>query len=293
MNLLQHIDSDVICINETHLKATQVIELEGYHFYGYNRTSIHINAPKGSGGVGIFVRNTLYDTFDISTIDKLYGGILGLAPTNKLTSYKIAIFTTYLPPENSPWGRNVTEFYSHLLGQVYLRSDIDTVVLACDLNARIGNMSDTISDMDSILERCLDSTINSHGHNLIEFLNDSKMCVLNGRFNESKDNFTSVSTKGKSVVDYFCVPHDNFSDFQNFQVISPSSLVTKHNLHDYTGERNKLPDHYILRCEFRYRGKINNGTVQPHYNAPHYSAVFNITRPCHGSQNDYFVICLL
>ena len=34
-------------------------------------------------------------------------------------------------------------------------------------------------------------------------------------------------------------------------------------------------------------------TVQPHYNAPHYSAVFNITRPCHGSQINYFAICLL
>ena len=34
-------------------------------------------------------------------------------------------------------------------------------------------------------------------------------------------------------------------------------------------------------------------TVQPHYNTPHYSAVFNITRPCHGSEIDYFAICLL
>ena len=34
-------------------------------------------------------------------------------------------------------------------------------------------------------------------------------------------------------------------------------------------------------------------TVQPRYNAPLYSAVFNITRPCHGSQNDYFAVCLL
>ena len=34
-------------------------------------------------------------------------------------------------------------------------------------------------------------------------------------------------------------------------------------------------------------------TVQPHYNAPHYSAVFNITLSCHGSRIDYFVIYLL
>ena len=34
-------------------------------------------------------------------------------------------------------------------------------------------------------------------------------------------------------------------------------------------------------------------TVQPHYNASHYSAVFNITQSCHGSQINYFAICLL
>ena len=34
-------------------------------------------------------------------------------------------------------------------------------------------------------------------------------------------------------------------------------------------------------------------TVQPRYNVPHYSADFSITRSCHGSQNDYFAICLL
>ena len=35
-----------------------------------------------------------------------------------------------------------------------------------------------------------------------------------------------------------------------------------------------------------------DNTLQPHYSMPHYKAVFNITRPCHGSQMDYFAICL-
>ena len=32
---------------------------------------------------------------------------------------------------------------------------------------------------------------------------------------------------------------------------------------------------------------------QPHDNTPHFRAVFNITQPCRGSQNDYFAVCLL
>ena len=41
-----------------------------------------------------------------------------------------------------------------------------------------------------------------------------------------------------------------------------------------------------------FASEKNRCTLQPHYNAPHYNAVFNITRPCHGSQVDYFAICL-
>ena len=42
----------------------------------------------------------------------------------------------------------------------------------------------------------------------------------------------------------------------------------------------------------RYVKKTFKNTLQPRYNAPHYNAVFNITRPCHGSQIDYFTISL-
>ena len=58
-------------------------------------------------------------------------------------------------------------------------------------------------------------------------------------------------------------------------------------------EEKKMPlDHErlkIVSCSISH----DPYTVQPHYNAPHYSAVFNMTRPCHGSQIKYFAICLL
>ena len=37
---------------------------------------------------------------------------------------------------------------------------------------------------------------------------------------------------------------------------------------------------------------IITGTVQPHYNVPHYNAVFSITQPCHGSQSNYFAMSI-
>ena len=98
--------------------------------FTHNRQITHINAPKGSGGVGIFVRNGIYEEYEISIVDKSFDGILGILLTSKQTGYKIVIFSVYLPTENSPWGRNAMDFFSHLLGQIYLLSDIDAIFIA-------------------------------------------------------------------------------------------------------------------------------------------------------------------
>lgn len=79
-----------------------------------------------------------------------------------------------------------------------------------DFNARIGSLSDIISDIDSAPERqIIDQTTNQHGRDLIEFkfidFMEAKYCVLNCRFGISNNNFTSVSRKGRSVVDFICV----------------------------------------------------------------------------------------
>lgn len=189
------------------MKNAQTINLEGYRFYAHTRQHTHVNAPKGSGDVGIFVRNCLFDDFEMSVLDGSYDGILGLLLKSKQTDHEIVIYAVYLPPENSPWGRNATGFYSHLLGQIHLLSDKDAIVVCGDLNSRIGEMTDFILDVDGIPCRTvIDKTVNQHGHTFTDFLIDSKMYVLNGRFCNNLDNYTSVSTRGRSVVDFIAVP---------------------------------------------------------------------------------------
>lgn len=229
--LIEHIESNIICFNETHLKNDQTISIEGYHFHSYNRQHIHINAPKGSGGVGIFVRNHPFDIFEITIGDKSYDGILGILLKSKHTDYEIVVYSVHLPPENSPWGRNATDFFSYLLVQVYLLSDKDAIIVCEDLNSRIGETSDIILDIVGILRRCvIDKSINQHGHSFIDFLVDSKMCILNGQFDSNNDNFTSVSLRGRSMVNFVCVPHDCFNSCENFKVISPVSIIDSHGL---------------------------------------------------------------
>ena len=54
--LLNHLDLDIIGIAETHLLNTQVNKIDGYSWFGNNRSNIHIRAKKGSGGVGFLVK---------------------------------------------------------------------------------------------------------------------------------------------------------------------------------------------------------------------------------------------
>ena len=76
------------------------------------------------------------------------------------------------------------------------------------------------------------------------------MCTLNGRFDSSLDKYTSVSGRGRAVVDYICVPHDIFQQCNTFKVISVNSIIQEHNLHSLLGHPSKAPDHAFILTEF-------------------------------------------
>ena len=89
---------------------------------------------------------------------------------------------------------------------MYDMCEIDMVILGRDFNARLGNMKDFIEGLDEIPPRTvIDETQNEHGKLFNDFLLQSKSCILNGRIEPLKDSFTSISHKGRSIVDYFVV----------------------------------------------------------------------------------------
>ena len=63
-------ECDIMCISETHLLKMQALNIENYKWFGYNRQLLHKNAPKGSGGIGVFVNQDILQTFDVNVIDK-------------------------------------------------------------------------------------------------------------------------------------------------------------------------------------------------------------------------------
>ena len=100
-----------------------------------------------------------------------------------------------------------------MLSIIYWYDFVDTYFVCGDLNSRIGNKKDYIEGIDCVNDRkSIDSTCNSHGENFLDFFKDSNSLILNGRITSELDNFTCVSGKGKSVVDYIVAPFDSINN---------------------------------------------------------------------------------
>ena len=52
-------------------------------------------------------------------------------------------------------------------------------------------------------------------------------CILNGRLNPENNNFTSISVRGKAVVDYIVTSHADMKTCLGFNVYTPSELIDR------------------------------------------------------------------
>ena len=80
---------DVICIMRPMLKnniENQPV-LKGYIRFGHCREIRHANVNRTHGGVGVFVKEKLFEQFDVSVLDNTYDGILCLLFKDKVTEF--------------------------------------------------------------------------------------------------------------------------------------------------------------------------------------------------------------
>ena len=79
----------------------------------------------------------------------------------------IIIFVCYLPPDNSPYGKDVDGFFQHLTAQLHLASDADLIFICGDMNARVGEQNDLLTDQIEDIcipkRKIIDFTTNKHG----------------------------------------------------------------------------------------------------------------------------------
>ena len=124
---------------------------------------MHRRAPKGSGGVGVFLKDRLFRDYIVKVIDKSEG-VQGLKVKHNKSEFTLLVYSCYLLPENSPDGKGCSGIYAHMLSEIYAHDEVNGIMFCGDFNSRVGDLKDYIVDIDLILERkSTDKTVNEHG----------------------------------------------------------------------------------------------------------------------------------
>ena len=140
-------------------------------------------ACRGSGGVGILVKNSLLASFDVAVVSEKFDGILWVQLIHKDSKQTIGVCVCYLPPAGSSRGDQSLEFFDTLKALVIENCQVDELLICGDFNARCGDLPDSDPE-DNIQSRLVtDKTINSAGRDLISCMRALDMFLLNGRNN--------------------------------------------------------------------------------------------------------------
>ncbi|VDH96384.1 Hypothetical predicted protein [Mytilus galloprovincialis] len=166
--------------------------------------------------------------------------------TDKGGKFQFNACVCYLPPVDSTRNVDAQDFYDTVLSQIHTYGKTGLFFMCGDLNSRCADMEDFIPGVDDIIERdVIDYVSNAYGEILCDFLINSNCCILNGR-NTKRNNYTYVSTRGSSVVDYCIVPYENVCRFTDFEVSTMSELMQNYNLFDSVDQCVSKPDHSLL-----------------------------------------------
>ncbi|CAG2208741.1 unnamed protein product [Mytilus edulis] len=241
----------ILGLVETHLTGNTGINIDGYTWFGLNRKEIHIRAKTGSGGVGILIRNDVRDEFNINIVEDNTDGIIWVKFEDKTFAHNcFYVCVIYLPPENSTRAVNIHEFFDILMTNIYTIPQGKPFYICGDWNSRCSDLPDSIEGIDKLPQRnVVDFQHNGYGNIFCDFLTDVNCCILNGRKTLHND-FTFVSTRGMSVVDYCVLPYEHLDNFNNFNVIRTSSIVEQINALGKYDLKKAMPDHSLLTWDF-------------------------------------------
>ena len=250
-----------MCLCETWARYAGEFDtfLSNYVHFDSVRT-FNTNCFRNSGGVSVFVKDTLFTCVNVTRIFSEFKNCIVLFVNFPPASGRddLILYFTYVSPEGSSIYSNVDDTEQN--GILLLQDNIDHVklnysnamlLLAGDLNARIKDLLDYIPD-DNLIHvfgdtdycsssfdlprQSKDSRCNTFGRSLINMCCTHDLHVLNGRFNDHLGNFTCVSGDGASVVDYMIACENLFRYVTFFSVLNRDES-----------------DHFPISCNVKFK----------------------------------------
>ena len=139
--------------------------MHGYTWFGNNRKNLSKRASRGSGGVGMLIKNSVLKELDVAVLENKFEGLLWIQLIHKVSKQQMGICVGYLPASNSSRGNQSQEFFDTLKSLIIDNYHLGPFLIYGDFNVRCGNRPNITSD--SVPERAaIDLTVNQAGREL-------------------------------------------------------------------------------------------------------------------------------
>ena len=174
----------------------------------------------------MLIKKYICQTYKILNWDCTVDGLQIVKFEHNITKYSFAIANLYLVPEQSVY-TNTSEFFNHLIPQIYILSDVDEVYLVGDFNARTVDLKDYIEGVDDMKPRYnVDKIRNNQGIELTKFLKDTRMHIANGRIDGNNGLCTKYDAQDLEIpsADYTFYSRSGCTSAIDYVISSLSGL---------------------------------------------------------------------
>jgi len=262
---------DIICLSETKLDECDILNVHviGYKFFAKNRKS-----RRKSGGVGIFVKNTLMQSKLFTLSECNLSNMMVFHLHEKLCGFSIVGCAIYVEPENSPYSqKDVFECIENVLINF---SGNNEIMLLGDFNARSACINEFIisdeynfdinDDNIRITERMdneqllidfgipyerfsRDTKSNNFGRRMVDMCKNLGLLIVNGRAGNDA-GVGKLTCKDASLVDYVIASPRLLSCIYDFDVLPFHECLS--DIH--------CPIEIVIKCDTESDNNIENDT---------------------------------
>ena len=120
---------------ETHLVGTDIIEIEGYKWYGQNRKNAH-KCQEGFRGIRFLIKGSIIQECNVDLLDSSSEEILWLFLQHKVSGDNLTVCVCYLPPLNSCRHVDAHSFFDCLMTSIIEYQNKRKMYVCGDLNSR-------------------------------------------------------------------------------------------------------------------------------------------------------------
>jgi hypothetical protein len=244
-NLFSH--NDILLFSETWTSGMSELDVDYFDCLQLHRTMRNPKSKRDSGGLVVYVRSCLSTQVKLQVMDS--DDIIIIKIDNQLIgSTDLFVLFAYVLPENtSRQGMQESDTLDRLqnfmtdIENEYANNGVECEFIMCaDTNGRTQTCPDYVVESDSsshyvplpddyrvdeMLPRSSkDKVTNGNGRHLLDFCKATSLRICNGRLGKDKNigEFTYVTSRGASVVDYLLCPSKLFHLVSEFYIAEPN-----------------------------------------------------------------------